>query len=104
MTRVVASPIIRGQVEPVLGSQAGPEHDGQPFRVHDVLHDGSHDGSGPLEDDIVRVEASAPPPLALFPVPTSTSPLELLGQDVVVAHEDGVYEGQGGLLVDTGVS
>ena len=92
------------EVEAKLRAHTGPEHDGKPFGKHDVLHDGSHDGSGPLEDDIVRVEASAPPPLALFPVPTSTSPLELLGQDVVVAHEDGVYEGQGGLLVDTGVS
>ena len=78
------------EVEAKLRAHTGPEHDGKPFGKHDVLHDGSHDGTRLLKDELI-------------PQPPCPSP-EPLGQDVVVAHEDGVYEGQGGLLVDTVVS
>ena len=84
---VVLGAAVLIEIEAVVRAHAGSQHNGDPLGVHDVLHHGPHDGTRLLEDELVRGVGAAV--------------LQLGGEDVVVAHEDSVQEGQRRVLVHT---
>ena len=82
---VVLGAAVPIEIEAVVCAHAGSQHNGDPFGVHDILHHGPHDGARLLEDEFVRG--------------VGATVLQLGGEDVVVAHEDGVQEGERRVLV-----
>ena len=73
-----------------------PQNDGQPFAVHDVLHDGPHHPPRALKHALVESQGRG----EVWRAKGLQAGRHLGSDDVVEAEKDGMDGGQGRLLVD----